>query len=289
MKRLLCLLFTSASAAPTAAADAKEIPRKNMLDVLSLAVNATTSVGCQSDLNALLSDPAFVAAQAKVNVDVFDAGYVAGLQCGQTVKPCGSHECCNVDLDWSSHLDDLRSIAAAVEANDHARKLCVLSGTESIVSSIYTIDATFDHAGFLAIPNRCTIADLAETLQIVSSTVGANNPSLRNCRYVFSSPSCGGGPGACSEWNTMTDFWPFCDPPGTHSRWEVDLSQWLGPSCRSASSAQCCYAELGYAGGAPFGTPCDQVCARYQRDGAKHAYCQMSDKSSYGNCFCSSK
>jgi hypothetical protein len=42
-------------------------------------------------------------------------------------------------------------------------------------------------------------------------------------------------------------------------------------------------------GAPPFGSPCDKVCVERKRKGADHAFCQKSDMSKYGNCFCSSK
>ena len=52
----------------------------------------------------------------------------------------------------------------------------------------------------------------------------------------------------------------------------------------SVNDTACCYVPLSYAGGPAFGTPCVQVCG--PRAGADEAYCQHSDGSNFGNCFC---
>ena len=75
------------------------------------------------------------------------------------------------------------------------------------------------------------------------------------------------------------------------SHWAVDLVDQIGPICGmpTEDADGCCYMPLGYGGGPSFGSSCKAACGEAHRDGSDDAYCQRSDKSSYGNCFCGPK
>lgn len=81
------------------------------------------------------------------------------------------------------------------------------------------------------------------------------------------------------------------DAPTSSAPHPVDLDSVLGPRCTNltAGSGQCCYLPLGYGGGPPLGTDCEQACAttyhwgmRTHRIGNTAAYCVDSSKK-YGN------
>ena len=101
----------------------------------------------------------------------------------------------------------------------------------------------------------------------------------------------------CTRWKTLRETYPFCDPPMSSDagRYEVDLSKELGHVCGSGlvSDQSCCYYPLGgssaHLPSANFGTGCSQVCAGIGRQGADDAWCQRSDKSDMGDCFCGPK
>ena len=96
--------------------------------------------------------------------------------------------------------------------------------------------------------------------------------------------------GKCRVWERLRDSYPYCDPPNTAGdKWSVDLEVALGPDCKNAPSGTgCCYVPLGYKDGPKFGSNCGSVCGASPRvrEGAQDAYCQRSDGSSFGNCFC---
>ena len=89
----------------------------------------------------------------------------------------------------------------------------------------------------------------------------------------------------CLRWATYAKAQPFCDPPGSGGRWAVDLGETYGPICGIATDKdfECCFLPLGYGGGEPFGTSCDQVCDTVGRRGSAEGFCERSDKSHYGN------
>ena len=65
---------------------------------------------------------------------------------------------------------------------------------------------------------------------------------------------------ACLQWSTLNI--DKCDAPGAATKYAIDLNKTLGPKCNATvASESCCYAPLGYSGGPPLGTPCEQVCA----------------------------
>ena len=79
------------------------------------------------------------------------------------------------------------------------------------------------------------------------------------------------------------------DAPHSKDPFAVDLNHVLGPACQTGAATPrgCCFGPLGYAGGADFGTPCQKVCdGLFGRVGSNDAYCERSDGSKYGNCFC---
>ena len=96
----------------------------------------------------------------------------------------------------------------------------------------------------------------------------------------------------CSTWRTLrSTAGSYCDRKDSGTAYARDLDKLLGPECtREAAGNQCCWAPLGYDGGADYGTPCATVCSKVvgfqPRLGADDAYCSKSDGSSYGNCFC---
>lgn len=91
----------------------------------------------------------------------------------------------------------------------------------------------------------------------------------------------------CETWKTMADAQPYCDAPDAHTPWAVNLTSVFGPKCTAGVSAlSCCYVPLSWDGGPSFGTPCGTACAAQDRDGSDGAYCQKSDHSDYGSCFC---
>ena len=255
---MLCLLFASSLAAcPNGTVTARngdciKIPVRKKFDVLDLvrsgALNSTSiSPGCSQDMQAAVADSALTSASDKVNSDSYSLGVDAGMDCAYVEKPCGDHECCTVDLDWKGHstdLADLQSLAKAVEANAHMSKLCIANETETATSGLTVVDVTIGHGGFFLIGKRCTPADLNAIMQATSATA-CTSPVLSNCHFFRSSPSCGGAPGACTEWNTMSEFWPLCDNPSMGTSWSVDLDAWIGPECSSATDEQCCYEPLG--------------------------------------------
>ena len=92
-------------------------------------------------------------------------------------------------------------------------------------------------------------------------------------------------PPPCTKWATLHQSQPYCDAPDSGSTWAVNLDKVLGPHCSAAAAENlCCYVPLGYDSGPAFGTPCQQVCGT--RASAADAYCQKSDGSDFGNCFC---
>ena len=223
-------------------------------------------------------------------MDVMTLGREAGSDCLSLMTPCGNNECCNVDVKWTkypSDLTDLQRWAKAVEANVHVSKLCILNETQTITASGLVLDQTFGHGGFLPIGKRCSSADIDAIMQGKSALDCSKSPYVSKCHYFLSSPSCGGAHGPCTEWKTVSEFWPLCDNPSLNTSWSVDLDAWIGPECSSATDDQCCYVPLGCKrsritslsttpmmtlfshasflfhlmrtddGGTPFGSPCD--------------------------------
>jgi len=98
---------------------------------------------------------------------------------------------------------------------------------------------------------------------------------------------CGAG---CRVWKTLRSRYPKCDAPGAGTIYAVDLAKVLGPECSSNEAqvgpGQCCYEPLGYDGGLSFGTDCRRACNRHQRHGSPQEWCQKSDGTHFGNCFC---
>ena len=92
----------------------------------------------------------------------------------------------------------------------------------------------------------------------------------------------------CNTWRTLRKTLPYCDAPGSGTRWSVDLGVELGPICGLTSEDEhgCCYIPLGYGGGPAFGTGCASACAKARRAGSDEEWCQHSDGAAYGNCFC---
>ena len=89
----------------------------------------------------------------------------------------------------------------------------------------------------------------------------------------------------CDTWRTLQQRQPYCDPPDSSSKWAVNLDKVLGPMCSEHVDGNgCCYVPLSYSGGPDFGTPCTEACG--PRAGSDKAFCQRSDQSEYGNCFC---
>ena len=89
----------------------------------------------------------------------------------------------------------------------------------------------------------------------------------------------------CDVWRTLHQSHPLCDAPGSSSPYAVDLHKLLGPQCSAAAAATaCCFQPLGYDDGPAFGTSFEEACG--PRISAEDAYCQKSDGSKYGNCFC---
>ena len=90
---------------------------------------------------------------------------------------------------------------------------------------------------------------------------------------------------ACELWRTLHRLQPFCDAPGAGTPWAVNMTKLLGPRCSGeVGDAACCFVPLSYDGGPACGVPCEEACA--PRIGASSAFCQKSDRSNYGNCFC---
>ena len=261
---LLCLLFITVSSGSTSSAcpndtvtsrtgDCIKIPARKMLDVLDLvrsgALNSSViSPGCTNDLHALILDRNYQRTVAKINDDSMTLGREAAMDCISSMTPCGNNECCNVDAKWKKHLSDLTDLqrhAKAVEANVHVSKLCILNETQTISStSGLVVDQTISHAAFLVIGKRCSPADIDLIMQVLSAQA-CSNSHLSKCRLFRSSPSCGGARGPCTEWNTVSEFWPLCDNPSLNTSWSVDLDAWIGPECSSATDDQCCYVPLG--------------------------------------------
>lgn len=99
-----------------------------------------------------------------------------------------------------------------------------------------------------------------------------------------------GGPSLA--WARMHLQHPVCDAPDSGTPFAVDLSRILGPKCTTVPSpgaGQSCYLPLGYDGGPPLGTDCEDSCAttyhwgrRTHRIGSTDAFCEDSTKK-YGN------
>jgi hypothetical protein len=138
-----------------------------------------------------------------------------------------NNKCCNVDVKWTkypSYLTDLQRWAKTVEANVHVSKLCILNGTQTVsTASGFVVDQTIGHASFASIGKRCSPADIDVIVQVVSALTCSKSPYLSKCHYFCSSPSCGGARGPCTEWNTMSEFWPLCDNPSLNTSWSVEL------------------------------------------------------------------
>jgi len=106
-----------------------------------------------------------------------------------------------------------------------------------------------------------------------------------DCAFSISPPP---PPPPCTAWQKMQEKYPFCDPPSSHTQWSIDLESEFGPSCQRTDIGGefCCFAPLGWGGGAPYGSPCARVCGSHGRSGSDDDYCSRSDHSHYGSCFC---
>ena len=187
----------------------------------------------------------------------------------------------------------MHEMAAAVDANPTIKKVCFIDQHQTISAFSVQLLQDFKLGGVFPIGHHCSPSDVAELLRTVSDSACRISPLTTHCGVSLNSASCGGGGGGCTEWKTLKLLWPSCDAPTDHTPWSVNLEYALGPQCADAAADQCCYVPLGYEGGAmggaPFGSPCAKVCAEHSgRQGSDDAFCQKSDRSAYGNCFCSS-
>ena len=251
------------------------------------AFQASTSYQCLQDTLELESDPHILALTAKIaTVDNLQAASLAGVSCAQNLRRCphASHSCCSADYDWSGFTSDLHGLAAAIVANGHGR-LCFTNYDITVTTSGLTLEEHFGAGLPIAIGKSCTAADSASLLSTASTTC-ALAPNVGACNITWESPTCGAGSttggGRCTDWQTLSLLWQYCDAPGASSGWGVDISTVIGPDCRhghgTPSANGCCYVPLGYNGGPEFGSDCEKVCAAYHREGSSDAYCGRSDR-----------
>jgi hypothetical protein len=198
----------------------------------------------------------------------------------------------------------MHEMAAAVEANSYIKKACFLDQHQTINQTVSVgsrqLLQKFQLAGVFPIGHHCSASEVASLLRTVSDSAcrySLYHPITHptHCGVSLNSASCGGaggaggGVGRCTEWKTFKLLWPSCDAPSDHTPWSVNLDDSFGPACEVATPDQCCYVPLGHGCGPPFGSPCAKVCAEHSgRQGSDDAFCQKSDRSAYGNCFCSS-
>lgn len=246
------------------------------------------SLNCMEDVIALREDPTLLAAVIKLNVDESLMAIAASIQCGIHSKPCQNERCCQEAFDWSSHRDDLQMVAKAIDKNENVKKACFTNMHATMQYGSIPLGQEFEHAGLLLVGRRCTKSDVTQLLANFSDEACGASPSLRDCKFSLSSPSCGGGDGPCTDYQTMGLIWPKCDAPSDHTEWSIDLNTAFGPECSASARSGCCYIALGYDHGPPFGSSCLELCSQLSRKGDDDAYCSKSDGSKYGNCFCSS-
>lgn len=96
--------------------------------------------------------------------------------------------------------------------------------------------------------------------------------------FASDEPAEGGCPNVpCKLWRDFATRHEYCDPPGSGSKYAIDLRAAYGPQCTpGVSGSECCWMPLGYGGGPPFGSPCRDVCERLGRKGDDEAFCEMS-------------
>lgn len=247
------------------------------------------SAACARDMLALNTDFHLLALSTKVStVDVSQLVSKAGIACAHDLRHCpGSpHMCCSAEVDWPSlGNSDLHDLAKAVVSNGHG-KLCFSKADVTVDAAGLTLDEHFDALSPIAVGNGCTADDGAQLLAL-ASTACESNPAVTACNLQFDSASCTSSADRCHGWYTLRFLWQYCDAPGTSSTWAVDLPKVLGPDCRRGAPRNgCCYVPLGYDGGPEFGSDCGKVCAQNGREGTSDAFCERSDHSQFGNCFC---
>ena len=282
-------MVASASSTATSLALSAAVRSLSLFNATRLTPLGMTA-SCAADLKEIRTDPHINTLQFNVsNIEAMQLISSARNDCARNVRRCRSgNTCCSSQFGWTRFTDSLHRLAFYLRMSGRG-KLCFTDATIVVDASGLTLEQHFSAAIPVAMGSRCLPSD-ADAVLALSATTCSKGSGVQSCHLTMQSSRCGSHTGRCEDWSTLSFVYPYCDPPGGNppSKWDINLDVELGQRC-SYDRPGCCWTPLGYGGGPPFGSSCAEECRRFNREGRDDAFCQRSDHSHFGNCFCGEK